>query len=348
MRILITTQKVDKDDDVLGFFHNWIIKLAPHFSEVHVIALSVGKHDLPKNVHVYSLGKRRGDSGYLKTLRYIVRFYKYLFMLSGKYDAVFSHMNPEYIILAGWYWRLSDKKVFLWYNHKKGGLRLRFASLFSHKIFYTSPSAFTSRYKKSEKMPVGVDTELCKDIEVKREKNSLLSLGRISPVKNVEVIIEALSLLNKEGISFTSYIYGDPTDKDLSYYKEVLQGSENLTEEGALTFNKGVPYEKTPRIYSAYEIFINATPSGSFDKTILEAINCGMIPVICNEAFGKDFPKELLFTEGDSKDLKNKLEKLFNKNAEEKKELQKYLREHILKEHSLDDLILLLSDEIRS
>ena len=49
MRILIITQKVDKDDSLLGFFHYWIENIAALAEQVTVIALSKGSYDLPKN-----------------------------------------------------------------------------------------------------------------------------------------------------------------------------------------------------------------------------------------------------------------------------------------------------------
>ena len=72
MKLLILTQKVDKNDDVLGFFHGWILEFAKNYEKVTVICLYEGKHDLPENVKVLSLGKERGVS----KLKYILNFYK--------------------------------------------------------------------------------------------------------------------------------------------------------------------------------------------------------------------------------------------------------------------------------
>ena len=65
MKLLILTQKVDKNDDVLGFMHGWIAEFAKHCEKVTVIALGVGEFDLPRNVTVLSLGKDKtvGFSG---------------------------------------------------------------------------------------------------------------------------------------------------------------------------------------------------------------------------------------------------------------------------------------------
>ncbi len=57
MKLLILTQKVDVDDDVLGFMHGWIAEFAKSCEQVIVICLQRGRYEFPKNVKVLSLGK---------------------------------------------------------------------------------------------------------------------------------------------------------------------------------------------------------------------------------------------------------------------------------------------------
>src|SRR3989344_1150879 len=105
MKLLIITQKVDKNDDLLGFFHSWVSELSEHFDDVFVISLGVGEYHLPNNVKVFSLGKpangrsASGGESLLRRFNYIVRFYKYIWRERKNYDAVLAHMNPIYIVL---------------------------------------------------------------------------------------------------------------------------------------------------------------------------------------------------------------------------------------------------------
>ena len=89
MRLLIVTQAVDRNDPVLGFFHRWIEEISQHVQTVHVVCLKEGPHSLPSNVTVHSLGKESGRS----RLKYVTRFYSYIWKFRGEYDAVFVHMN---------------------------------------------------------------------------------------------------------------------------------------------------------------------------------------------------------------------------------------------------------------
>jgi hypothetical protein len=96
MKLLILTQKVDAEDDVLGFMHHWLQVFSKSFETITVICLEKGIVNLPENIKVLSLGKEQKKS----KLRYITRFYTYIFKERKNYDVVLVHMNKEYVVLA--------------------------------------------------------------------------------------------------------------------------------------------------------------------------------------------------------------------------------------------------------
>ena len=102
MRLLIITQKVNKNDPILGFFHRWIEEFAKRFEKLTVICLEKGEYSLPENVRVLSLGKEEGRS----KAEYLSRFYRYIWEERNNYDAVFVHMNQEYVLLGWKFWKL--------------------------------------------------------------------------------------------------------------------------------------------------------------------------------------------------------------------------------------------------
>ena len=132
MKLLILTQKVDRRDPILGFFHRWIEEFAKHYEQMIVICLQKGEFDLPKNVRVRSLGKEEK----LGRWQYLIRFYKYIWQERKNYDAAFVHMNQEYVLLSWKFWKLWGKKIFLWRNHAQGNILTRLAVLFSNKILH--------------------------------------------------------------------------------------------------------------------------------------------------------------------------------------------------------------------
>lgn len=264
MKLLVITQKVDKNDPILGFFHRWLEEFAKNFEKVTVICLEIGEYNLP-NVSIYSLGKEEKKS----KIQYLFRFYKYIWQERKNYDSVFIHMNQEYIILGWKSWALLGKPIYLWRNHAHGDLMTRLAVFLSHKVFYTSSSSFTARFKKAVKMPVGIDTDFFKpDPSIARVPDSVLFLGRISPVKKVLEFVEWFNALDKK---FTATIAGPVLPKDKGYEELVKKNaSDRIKFIGAVTQDEAL------KLYQSHEIYVNKTPAGSFDKTIVEAMACGM------------------------------------------------------------------------
>ena len=279
MKLLVFTQKIDKDDATLGFFHSWITHLASKIESIEVICLEKGNFSLPKNVTVYSLGKEDGVS----SLKYIKNLYKYLFLIKNSYDRVFVHMNQEYVLLAGLYWKLKDIPVYMWRNHPKGSFLTSIAVMFSTKVFCTSKASFTARFSKTMIMPVGIDTNIFSHTEgAVRKKYSICMVGRISPIKYIELALEAVRNIVASGGQVSLSIIGNPTDRDTEYFSNL----ENYVLENnistCVSFIKAVPQSQLPEIYNSHEICLNLTESGSFDKTIVEATACGAIPLVSN------------------------------------------------------------------
>lgn len=269
MKLLIITQSVDRDDPVMGFFHRWIEEFSKNFESLVVICLWKGSYDLPKNVKVLSLGKEEDKS----KVEYIRRFYKYIWEERENYDSIFVHMNQEYVLLAGVLWRLMDRKVYLWRNHAKGNLLTKLAIYLSHKVFYTSPRSFTARFSKSVRMPIGVDMDSFKpDPKVERKPGSILFLGRIAPVKKVLEFVEWLSHQEFKVVT----IAGSALPKDFKYEQEVKDKVKQLGLEHKVKFIGSVTQKEAKNLYQSHELYANFTPAGSMDKTIVEALSCGM------------------------------------------------------------------------
>ncbi len=263
MKLLVCTQAVDTNDPVLGFFVTWLEELAKYYETIEVICLREGTHSLPKNVHVHQLHSRIKLGRSIELLNLSITL---------TYDAVFVHMNQEYILVAGWLWRLLGKRMSLWRNHYAGSWLTDVAAAFCTKVFCTSKHSYTAKYTKTVLMPVGVDTkQFFEDARVSRRPKSILFLARMAPSKRPEMLVDALSALEKTGIEFKADFYGDPLPKDAAYYDTL----KRKTHVPSVSFFPGVSNNRTPDIYRAHEIFVNTSPSGMLDKTIFEAAACG-------------------------------------------------------------------------
>ena len=286
MKLLIITQKVDINDDLLGIYHGWVKKIAAKCESVLVVCLYKGKYDFPENVEVFSLGKEQYFDlpNFFRRLTAVFRFYKYVWKLRKKYDTVFVHMNPEYLILAGWLWKLMGKKTVLWYAHYLDNFKLRLAAPFADKIVTSTKRAFPYEIKKLTVLQQGIDTGKFSPSKkiIKKEENSklkIISLGRISPVKDLETLIEAVNILKNNNFNFFLDILGEPTDKDADYFEKIKNLIINLGLSDKISLLGKISTSQNPEVYLDYDVFINLTCTGSFDKTILEAMSSGLLCV---------------------------------------------------------------------
>lgn len=320
MRLLIFTQTVDSRDPSLGFFHGWIKSLAPSFEKVIVVCLRAGAHDLPHNCEVLSLGKETRPS----RVRYIFRFFLYIVKKRNDYDAVFAHMNQEYVLLGGLFWLLVGKKVVLWYNHTNGSLLTRCAGILAHAVCYVSPHAYTARFKNAVQMPAGIDFSSLSSGEREEDTRLLriLSLGRISPVKRLETLIDAAGMLAAQDVRFALDIYGDTAEsaRDRAYYGALRKRAAPLETKGYIHFYGGVPNSEVGRLYVSHDAFVNLTQTGSFDKTVIEAMHCGALAFVSNRSFEDLIPAPFRFREGSAADLFEKLKNTSGLSEDDRKQ----------------------------
>jgi glycosyltransferase involved in cell wall biosynthesis len=332
-RLLLITQVVDLDDTSLSFFHKWIEKLAEKFDRIEVICLKEGRHALPGNVSVHSLGKEstQGNttafSKFVGRVRYISRFLSLAWSLRYSYDAVFVHMNQEYVMLAGWLWKLLRKRVFLWRNYHTGDWGTDFAALWCSTVFCTSRYSYTAKYKKTRFMPVGIDTERFFFEGKSHVPQSILFFARMAPSKRPEVVVDALRVLEERGVRVAGSFVGSPLPEDQVFY----EGIKNRVKEAGLQervgFVQGVSHEKAPSIFWRHEIYVNAAPSGMYDKMIFEAAACGTLVLASSKDFAREVDPRLIFEEGNSVDLAERIMALILMEEKEKKALLKSLGE---------------------
>lgn len=273
MRILICTQAVDRDDPALGFFIRWVEEIAKKSEHVLVICLRKGTHSLPKNVEVISLGERHK----------IFRAFELCGIAWGRrneYDAVFVHMNPEYIAAAGWLWRLRGKKIVLWYTHKSVNLMLRIATLFANKVLTASKESFRIPSKKVEIVGHGIDTDFFTPGDAKRD-DVVLSVGRLMPSKRHDLVIESAALVKKK----LKVIGEGPEEDQLKKISESLKANVEFT--GSLT------HEQLRDEYRRAKILVHTSETGSMDKVVLEALATGVQVITTSDVY-RDFPVKIV------------------------------------------------------
>ncbi len=332
MKLLIITQKVNKSDPILGFFHRWIEEFSKYCEKVVVICLEKGDYSLAPNVKVLSLGKESR----LSRLKYLLNFYKFLWQERGNYDVVFVHMNPVYIVLAGWFWKIYQKSIALWYTHSHVDWKLQIAEKFSNLIFSASKESFRLKSGKLIITGHGIDTEIYRPAEIKKDKQIILSVGRLSRTKNHHLAIEAFSRLLENKSPRELWLVGEAIYKaDLVYKQELIDLIESRNLINKVRLLGMVTPDKMPAIYQQADLLVNLSDTGSLDKVVLEAMASGVRVVSSNEAYYRILPEKNLCSKR-PEEISRAIEGALTEPSPQ------YLRDYVVENHNLTSLIVSL------
>jgi len=338
MKLLITTQIIDKNDPMLGFFHRWVEEFAKHFDRIDVICLKEGTQTLPANVQVHSLGKESGENRF----KYTWRFYKNFWKLYIKQDVdfVFFHMGAVYNIMAAPFFlirKIKKTKFYWWKTHGHINLTGKTALLFVDNVFTAIKESFPIDTRKKVVVGHAIDTNLFKLGDRVKKEDTILFVGRLSRSKRVEQVIEIVSKLKDREFNIKAKIIGDTAEND--YEEELRSLVKKLKFEEEIEFVGGVPQESLVKEYQCSRIFINPSDNDGLDKVVLEAMASGCVPLTGNLSFENILSAYGLFMKkGDIDGYVKEVEKIFALTDEEYNALVTKLRSDVVRQHTIDTL----------
>ncbi len=340
MKLLVITQKVNKDDGYFGFFHDWLVLFSQKCEQLTVISLETGTYNLPPNVRVLSLGKENGRS----LFKYVRRFYWYSWKYRNDYTHVFCHMNPPYVILGAPLWKLLRKKIALWYIHRNVDLKLRVAEKLIDVAYTSTPESFRIESKKRNFMGQAVDlAKFAKPTNSKRDDDmfTIVSVGRITPIKNLDTLIRATRVLLDRGHKLQVMLIGEAVmEGDIAYEKMLHELISELQLEEDVVFVGNVPNREIANYYWKSDLSLNLCPTGGMDKAVLESMAAGIPAIVSNEAFRGYFgahADELVFKLRDPEDCANKIERYIK--LGDKAALNAFLLRQVSERSRLEQLI---------
>jgi len=335
MRLLVVTQAVDADSSTLGFFVGWLKEFARRCEEVHVIGLSVGRHELPPNVRVMSMGKEMGAG----KLARLFAFRKHLRAALPRVDGVFIHMCPEYLI-AGWpMFGLARTPVMLWYAHRQTNWRVRMGERMADLVGTISDGSFPFASPKIRAMGHGIPTDRFVPGAAEKAPGRLVAVGRLSPIKRLELLVEALAILKRKGVPATLDLWGAAImEGDRAYEASLRKLVAERGLEPDVAFRGATSYDKMPMIDAAASVALNACPDGALDKAVLEAVACGTPVVVTNRNFTGVFggDAERCLASDDPEEIAAKIEAHLTRPDAG---LAARLRDVVEREHSLARLV---------
>jgi glycosyltransferase involved in cell wall biosynthesis len=137
---------------------------------------------------------------------------------------------------------------------------------------------------KIDVIPNGVDTDKFHPAENKQKQGflKLLTVGRLSPTKRVEILINSINILNQSGCKTVLTVVGggamEPSLRQMISEKN-LDDFVNLK-------GRTEPIHM-PRIYREHDIFVSATMQEGMSNAMLEAMASGL-PIITTRCEGAE------------------------------------------------------------
>ncbi len=267
--LIIYNLETDLDSQVLAAAHDWVEAFAAQVDKVFVYSTHVGRTNLPVNVVV----KELGGGSFLRRLVGLFRLYK-SFAISLKHRSsvcVFHHMSPRTLLIVGPLFKIAGIKQGLWYSHSKKSLSLKYSQGFADRIFTSTPSAIPIVNSRVRYVGHGIKSKLLlvavESPTVKRE--GILALGRIVPVKNIELAISAINESNYKDMQITCI---GPQSTENEYVKSLELFAKSLKVE--LNVEPPLPYSKIPQVLSGFDFIFTGTPR-SVDKAAIEGAMSG-------------------------------------------------------------------------
>lgn len=339
MRLVFVTQKVDVGDPILGATVAKLRALAARCEEVHVLALAVGRHDLPPNVTFATFGAPTRLGRGLRYARVLLQ------ALRPRPDALIAHMCPIYLVLAAPLAKPLRVPLLIWYTHWTIDRTLRAATWLCDAALSVDRRSYPLDSPKVIPIGHGIDVAEFPARDGTRPAEgrlSLLALGRTSPSKGYTTLLAALEEAADRGLDFELEVRGpSTTDEERRHREELLEriGAGPLRER--VRVEAPVPRPEVPTLLRRFDAVVNPTRGqthgGALDKVVYEAAASGVPVLACNphfEPFLGGLPVALHFRSGDPEDLAEKLLAFAAASPEARVEAGRELRRRVEEGHS--------------
>jgi glycosyltransferase involved in cell wall biosynthesis len=348
MNLLVFNLVMDADHPVLGHTTPLVNALARRCEQVTVITMTSGRVDVEDNVTVHSLGKERGYS----EPRRLARFHRLSrrVVRDRRIDACFAHMAPLFTVLFSRQARRHRIPILLWYAHANVSRTLRLAHARADRCVSSTPEGFRLDSDKLHFLGQGIDLDRFRPA-VEAPPPGIVSVGRITPIKRIDEMLQAVAILRDRGLAVPLRLFGAPhteADRDHSRRLEAMARESGLN--GEVAFEGPVPFHQVATAYHRGALSLNLSETGSIDKAILESMASGCIPVSRNAAFqaiARDHDlMELVPGEGPAA-VADRIQDLLERSPEERSRLAGRLREIVARDHSLEQLADGVIDHLR-
>jgi glycosyltransferase involved in cell wall biosynthesis len=287
VKLLLINFAMDPNSPVLAWQHSVARQLAARCERLVVLTERTADLELPANVEVHRVPRILTTPLRLLGVRWLMNVPVWWWCARERFDAVFVHMNADWVYRLAPCWQRFRLPVLLWYAHGTVTSRLHRSLKHAACIVTSTPGGFRIPSPKVRIIGQGIDTHLFHPPTVPCDSATIVAVGRVSRRKSVDLMVETLAWLKATMPQhpFRLRIVGPTlTRDDVAYLAELraLVAVRNLTPW--VSFDGPMPMSQLPEVYGSAFVHLNLSETGSMDKAILESLACGCPTLTSNTA----------------------------------------------------------------
>jgi glycosyltransferase involved in cell wall biosynthesis len=275
--LILFNIETDENSKYLSANLDWIESLAAQFNQVEVYSTHVGKFTVPPNVIVRELGGGNTFKriyGFIKLIKCMLIIVK-----NRKNSAVLYHMVTRVPTIISLPLRMAGVKQALWYSHSSNSRSLSWVVKNVNHIFTPTKSSFPIESHKVIITGQGISTKNFSNLQIKSRKG-VISVGRVVPIKQIELFISAYSCLSiNERKEFSPLTLVGDLEADKAY----LTGLEQMAAAAYLELRLVPQISRNELIHylNDAKYYFMGTPK-SLDKAAVEAAMSGCLVLTQN------------------------------------------------------------------
>jgi glycosyltransferase involved in cell wall biosynthesis len=289
MRLLIINFEMDPSSAVLAWQFSVALQLADYCEKVVVLTNRAVNYSWPANMSVYVFPKIL----FRAPLRWLggkwwVNLLVWWLCKKHAIETCFIHMNMEWGYRLWPVFRLLRIPVLLWYAHGTVTDELRRAHQHVTRVITSTPEGFRIASDKVKVIGQGIDTTLFTVQEQAHNPTSIITVGRVSSRKRIDLMVDVISALRELEPELPSefVVIGGPlTDDDRVYVQQTMDKAARLHLDECIRWVGFLPVNDIPDYYRTAFLHLNLSLTGSMDKTVMEALAAGCPVLTSNEAF---------------------------------------------------------------